>query len=75
MRTLYLSLSLAALVGCGGKPAEAGAETTEAELEFPGPEEKQAQDEAVMRAEEAVTESNADDYLEDLEALIEGEGD
>jgi len=75
MRALTLSLTLAALVGCGGQPAEAGDDTTQPAHELPGPEEREAQDAAVKRAGEAVTEENADDHLEELEALIEGEGE
>ena len=73
MRALTLSVALAALVACNGDPQEADDAGAEAELEYPSDEEVQAQEAAAKRAGEAVTDENADEHLDELEALIGSE--
>lgn len=74
MRCLPIIASLALLAGCEGEPEgaddrnEGGAERT-----LPGVEEVRAQEAAARRAADAITEENADDTLEELEAVIGGE--
>lgn len=74
MRHLHLPLLLTALAGCGGSEAEAATPAGDTlDLIYPGQAEAEAQKVAAQRAAEAVTEDNADDVLNGLEALIAGE--
>ena len=74
MNSLYLTLPLAVLAGCGGTEAEAATSAGDTlDLVYPGQEDAQAQEAAAQEAADAVTEENADGVLDSLEALIAGE--
>jgi hypothetical protein len=71
MRALAVVASLSLLAGCGGEAegaSEDEGQTTEGTLS--GAEEARAQKAAARRAADAITEENADDTLDDLEAII-----
>lgn len=74
MRNLYAPLLLTVLAGCDHGETEAAPPSGDTvELVYPGQEDAEAQEAAAQKAAEAITEENADDVLESLEALIGSE--